>query len=91
MSEQQVYRVLLTQSPMILRPTKKTIQALTYHLPKCRILGFGYYHYYKLSYLLVYSPTFPLNPFSGISNLTWNQATGTTPATTTHGWEPAKL
>lgn len=84
----RVYRVLLNQLPWAVKPNGKLIKTLVYYLPDCKVLGFGYYEYYKLWYLLVYSPTFPINPWSTSSNLSWHQATGATALTTTKGWIP---
>lgn len=87
----KVYRVILNNLPWCYRPTGKTIRSLTRYLPDAVVLGYGYYDYYKLWYLIVYSPTFPENPFATASNLTWSQATGARSLTTNKGWEPDKI
>jgi hypothetical protein len=91
MDETRIYRVLCNQTPFIRKPSKKMLRTLSHYLPECKVLGFGYYDFYKLYYLLVYSPTFPPNNFSAVSNLTWHQATGTSPMKMTQGTEPVKL
>lgn len=84
----RVYRVIMNNLPWTKKPTLSTLRMLTQYLPDAKILGFGYYDHYKLWYLMVYSPTFPINPWATASNLAWHQAIGTNPMTMTDGWKP---
>ncbi len=87
----RIYNVLLNNLPWAKKPSLATIRSLTYYLPDAVVMGFGYIEYYKLWYLTVYSPTFPINPYTTLSNLSWSHATGAKSYTMTQGTEPVKI
>ena len=87
----RTYRVILNHLPWASRPTAKTLKSLRYYLPNAVVLGFGYYDHYKFWYLIVSDPTFPVNYFSTMGNMSWSQATGANLLKMTQGTEPRKV